>query len=341
MNKVAVVILTWNGCAMLKKFLPSVIEYSEGEGVEVYVADNDSKDDTVAMLKRDFPYIQLVLLDKNYGFADGYNRALQKIEAKYVVLLNSDVEIKNRWLEPLVDYMDMHPEVAACQPKILSFRSPQLFEYAGASGGFIDCYGYPFCRGRIFKTIERDARQYDQPTSIFWATGAALFIRLEDYRGVGGLDGSFFAHMEEIDLCWRLHSRGRSIVCIPQSVVYHVGGATLKRENPMKTLLNFRNNLIMLYKNIPDDKALEKIMRVRRFWDVVAALSFFAKGHYSNAMAVFKARRQFLERLHRYDEARKENKSKSKQSVILEQFPHSILMEYFFFRRRKFSRLRW
>lgn len=341
MNKVAVVILTWNGCAMLRKFLPSVIEYSKGEGIEIYVADNDSKDDTVAMLRKEFSDIQLLLLDKNYGFADGYNKALEKIEAQYVVLLNSDVEIKDRWIEPLIAYMDMHPEVAACQPKVLSYRTPQSFEYAGASGGFIDRYGYPFCRGRIFKTVEKDTGQYDQPIPIFWATGAALFIRLEDYRNVGGLDGSFFAHMEEIDLCWRLHSRGRNIVCIPQSVVYHVGGATLKRENPMKTLLNFRNNLIMLYKNVPDDETLKKIMCVRRFWDVIAALSFFAKGHYSNAMAVFKARRQFLERLHRYDEARKENKSKSKQSVILEQFSHSILMEYFFFRRRKFSRFHW
>ena len=341
MNKVAVVILTWNGCAMLEKFLPSVIEYSKGEGIEVCVADNDSKDDTVAMLKRNFPDIQLILLDKNYGFADSYNKALQKIEAQYVVLLNSDVEIKSRWLEPLIAYMDTHPEVAACQPKVLSYRVPQSFEYAGASGGFIDRYGYPFCRGRIFKTIEKDAGQYDQPISIFWATGAALFIRLGDYRSVGGLDGSFFAHMEEIDLCWRLHSRGRNIVCIPQSVVYHVGGATLKKENPMKTLLNFRNNLVMLYKNIPDDETLDKIMRIRRFWDVVAALSFFAKGHYSNAMAVFKARRQFFERLHRYDETRKENRSKSTQCVISEQFHRSILMEYFFFRRRKFSRLHW
>lgn len=341
MNKVAVVILTWNGCAMLKKFLPSVIEYSRGEGVEIYVADNGSKDDTVAMLRKEFPDIQLLLLEKNYGFADGYNKALQKIEAQYVVLLNSDVEIKQRWLEPLVAYMDIHPETAACQPKVLSYRQPQSFEYAGASGGFIDRYGYPFCRGRIFKTLEKDTGQYDEPISIFWATGAALFIRLEDYRSAGGLDGSFFAHMEEIDLCWRLRSRGRNIVCIPQSVVYHVGGATLKKENPMKTLLNFRNNLIMLYKNIPDDVTLEKVMRIRRFWDIVAALSFMAKGHYSNAMAVFKARRQFLERFHRYDEMREENKSKFKQIVISEQFPNSILMEYFLFRRRKFSKLHW
>ena len=341
MKKVSVVILTWNGCEMLKKFLPSVINHSVGDDIEICVADNGSKDDTVDVLKRDYPDVRLIMLEKNYGFADGYNKALQRVESEYVVLLNSDVDIRTDWLSPLISYMDAHPEVAACQPKILSYRKPELFEYAGASGGFIDKNGYPFCRGRIFSTVEKDTHQYDDPLPIFWATGAALFIRLEEYRKAGGLDGSFFAHMEEIDLCWRLRSRGLGIVCIPQSVVYHVGGATLQKENPMKTLLNFRNNLVMLYKNTPDDAELKKVMRIRRFWDFVAAMSFMAKGSYQNAMAVFKARHQFRERCHRYDEARRQNKEASVLFVIPERYTKSILFQYYLYSKHKFSKLRW
>ena len=341
MNKLSVVILNWNGCEMLKTFLPSVVSCSKGEGVEVCVADNGSTDHSVEMLKADFPDVRLIVLDKNYGFADGYNKALDRVESEYVVLLNSDVEVKPNWLEPLISYMDIHPETAACQPKVLSQRSPAYFEYAGASGGFIDEYGYPFCRGRIFASVEKDEGQYERPLPIFWATGAALFIRLEDYRKVGGLDGSFFAHMEEIDLCWRLRSRGRSIVCIPQSVVYHVGGATLKKENPMKTLLNFRNNLVMLYKNIPDDKELKRVMRVRRFWDLVAALSFVAQGHFAGAKAVFKAHRQYEERRYQYNEARKTNKAACVLKRIPEQYAKSILLQYYLHFCRKFSQLKW
>lgn len=339
--KVSVVILTWNGCAMLQKFLPSVVACSQGEGVEICVADNGSKDDTVEMLKKNFPTVRLILLDRNYGFADGYNKALEKIDSEYVVLLNSDVAVEGSWLVPLLQYMDAHSEVAACQPKVRSYRTPRCFEYAGAAGGFIDRYGYPFCRGRLFATVEEDRGQYDEPIPIFWATGAALFIRLDDYRKAGGLDGSFFAHMEEIDLCWRLRLRGRQIVCIPQSRVYHVGGATLKKENPMKTLLNFRNNLVMLYKNTTDDKELRRIMRVRFFWDVIAALSFAAKGSFSNAGAVFKARRQFKERRCKYAQARRVNIEETKVSKIAEHYPKSILLQYYLLCRRRFDRLRW
>lgn len=341
MKRVSVVILTWNGCEMLKKFLPSVISHSQGDDVEVCVADNGSKDDTVEMLKRDFPDVRLIMLEKNYGFADGYNKALQRVESQYVVLLNSDVDVRTPWLCPLISYMDAHPNVAACQPKILSYRQPELFEYAGAAGGFIDKNGYPFCRGRIFSTVEKDNHQYDEPISIFWATGAALFIRLEEYRKAGGLDGSFFAHMEEIDLCWRLRSRGHDIVCIPQSVVYHVGGATLQKENPMKTLLNFRNNLVMLYKNTSDEAELKKVMRIRCFWDFVAAMSFVAKGSYANAAAIFKARRQFAERCHRYDEARKQNKEATVVPVIPERYMKSILFQYYLFFKHRFNMLHW
>ena len=218
--KVSVVILNWNGCGMLRTFLPSVIRYSEGEGIEVCVADNGSTDDSVDMLRREFPSVRTILLEQNHGFADGYNLALQQVDAEYVVLLNSDVEVTEHWLEPMIAYLDTHPEVAACQPKIRSQRQKEYFEYAGASGGFIDKYGYPFCRGRIMGVVEKDEGQYDMILPVFWATGAALFIRRADYLNVGRLDGRFFAHMEEIDLCWRLRSRGREIVCIPQSVVY-------------------------------------------------------------------------------------------------------------------------
>jgi GT2 family glycosyltransferase len=340
MIKVAIVILNWNGCEMLKKFLPSVEDFSSGEDYAVYVADNGSTDDSVQMLKDKFPSIHIILLDKNYGFAEGYNLALREIDAQYVVLLNSDVEVTKDWLKPLVEYMDSHSEVAACQPKILSYYNKDEFEYAGAAGGFIDFYGYPFCRGRIFSTVEKDNNQYDDPIPVFWATGAALFIRQSVYMDAGGLDGSFFAHMEEIDLCWRLRLTGRLIVCIPQSVVYHVGGATLKKENPYKTMLNFRNNLIMLYKNLPDYE-LKYVMTIRHILDIVAALSFFAKGNFANAWAVFKARKQFNAMRHNYDEARAENNRRRTCKYIPERLHKSILIKYFLFGNHTFSSIRW
>ena len=291
MDKVAIVILSWNGSQMLRSFLPSVLKYTEEEAA-VYVADNGSEDNTLEVLATSFPSVKVIPLDKNYGFAEGYNRALQEVKADYVVLLNSDVEVKDRWLTPLVAFMDAHPEVAACQPKIKSWREPKNFEYAGAAGGFVDCYGYPFCRGRIFNSVEEDHGQYDTPMKVFWATGACLFIRLQDYREVGGLDARFFAHMEEIDLCWRLNARGREVWCIPESTVYHVGAATLKRENPHKTFLNFRNNLLMLYKNLPDNE-LHRVMHWRTFLDYSAVLSFVLKGQLANAQAVFQARKAY------------------------------------------------
>ncbi|MBQ8521326.1 MAG: glycosyltransferase family 2 protein, partial [Bacteroides sp.] len=235
MKRISVVILNWNGVEMLRKFLPGVVEHSQGEGVEVCVADNASTDASREVLRKEFPEVRLIELAENYGFAEGYNRAFQQVEAEYVVLLNSDVEVTPGWLLPLCTYMDAHPETAACQPKLRSERNKECFEYAGAAGGYLDIYGYPFCRGRIFDVVEEDKGQYDSVASVFWASGAALFIRLKDYREAGGLDGRFFAHMEEIDLCWRLGSRGRGLVCVPQSVVYHVGAATLKKESPRKT----------------------------------------------------------------------------------------------------------
>lgn len=337
-KKVSVVILNWNGCDMLRTFLPSVLRHSAGEEVEVCVADNGSTDHSVEMLQQEFPSVRTIVLTENHGFADGYNLALQQVEAEYVVLLNSDVEVTPGWLQPQVAYLDAHPEAAACQPKIRAWRQKEMFEYAGAAGGFLDRYGYPFCRGRVMGVVERDKGQYDTVVPIFWATGAALFIRLKDYREAGGLDGRFFAHMEEIDLCWRLRARGRQIVCVPQSVVYHVGGATLKKESPYKTFLNFRNNLVMLYKNLPDAE-LGAVMRVRRVLDYVAALTFLLKGQRSNAAAVLRARREFKRLRPRFEASRRENLRKTSVVSIPERIKSSILEEFYVRRHRVFSQL--
>ena len=338
MAKLSVVILNWNGRHHLERFLPSVVCHSSNEA-EVVVADNGSKDDSLAWLRLNYPEVRVVKLDKNYGFADGYNLALQQVEAEYVVLLNSDVEVTPHWLEPMQAYMDAHPEVAACQPKIRAERNKAYFEYAGASGGYLDCYGYPFCRGRIFDVVEKDEGQYDDIAPIFWATGAALFIRLKDYQEAGGLDGRFFAHMEEIDLCWRLRSRGRGIVCIPQSVVYHVGAATLKKENPRKTFLNFRNNLLMLYKNLPEGE-LKKVLFIRGLLDWVAAFVFLLKGDGKNARAVLRARKEFKHIRSDFASFRAGNLAKATDRSIPEKVDYSILWKFHACGKKVFSRLK-
>ena len=338
MKKISVVILNWNGVGMLQKFLPDVVKYSQGEGVEVCVADNSSTDESVAWVQASCPDVRLIVLDKNYGFADGYNKALQQVEAEYVVLLNSDVEVTPHWLDPMLSYMEEHADVAACQPKIRSERNKEYFEYAGAAGGYLDKYGYPFCRGRIFDVVEKDAGQYDTVRPIFWATGAALFIRLKDYREVGGLDGRFFAHMEEIDLCWRLRSRGRKLVCVPQSVVYHVGAATLKKENPRKTFLNFRNNLLMLYKNLPE-KDLKKVLFVRGFLDGLAVLFFLLKMDGKNARAVMQACKEFKRLCPDFAASRAENMLKATDVSIPEKVDYSILWKFHACGKKVFSQL--
>ena len=335
--KVAVVILNWNGEAMLRRFLPTVVRYSCDEA-EIWVADNASGDASVQLLREHFPSVKLIQLDKNYGFAEGYNRALAQIEAEYYVLLNSDVEVTHHWLTPLVEYMDAYPDVAACQPKLLSEANRDYFEYAGASGGFIDRYGYPFCRGRIFNTVEEDNGQYDYIIDILWATGACMLIRSADYREAHGLDGRFFAHNEEIDLCWRLRQRGRRIVCIPESEVYHVGGGTLPKSNPMKTFLNFRNNLTMLYKNLPDGE-LKGVMRVRRVLDYVAALKMLvADRSWADFKAVVKARRAFYRWRHNFDDDRREI-GRTRTAGLSERVGYSILWQYYVKGRKTFSRL--
>ncbi|HCO67924.1 MAG TPA: glycosyl transferase family 2, partial [Dysgonomonas sp.] len=250
MKKFAIVILNWNGKDLLEKYLPFLLKYTDTTIADIVIADNHSTDGSIEFLKTNYPNLSLIILPENYGFAEGYNKALAQVEAEYYVLLNSDVEVTENWLAPLTDFLDKNADTACVQPKILAERNKEYFEYAGACGGFIDKYGYPFCRGRIFATVENDEQQYNNPLQIFWATGACMVIRSKDFKDAGGFDGTFFAHMEEIDLCWRLNARGRKIYCIPQSVVYHVGGATLSKESPRKTFLNFRNNMLMLYKNL-------------------------------------------------------------------------------------------
>lgn len=337
MKKTAVVILNYNGAGMLRRFLPSVIEYSPE--ASIYVADNGSSDESCDVVRNEFPAVKLMVLDHNYGFAEGYNRALAQVDEEYAVLLNSDVEVTRGWLSPMTQFLDSNPEVAACQPKLLSFKQKDFFEYAGAAGGFIDKWGYTFCRGRIFNTVERDSGQYDDTTDVFWATGAALMIRNEVYKNNGGLDGRFFAHMEEIDLCWRLRSRGYRIACVPQSHVYHVGGATLKKENPQKTYLNFRNNLLMIYKNASDCQ-LKKIMLFRKVFDNVAALKFLASGDYAAFKAVRKARRDFKAMRSGYDKARAENMKLAVTTRIPEVLKSSILYKYYLGFKHTYSSLK-
>lgn len=337
MKQTAVVILNYNGAGMLRRFLPSVIKYSPE--ASIYVADNGSSDESCDVIRNEFPAVKLMVLDHNYGFAEGYNRALAQVDEEYAVLLNSDVEVTRGWLSPMTQFLDSNPEVAACQPKLLSFKRKDFFEYAGAAGGFIDKWGYTFCRGRIFNTVERDSGQYDDTTDVFWATGAALMIRNEVYKNNGGLDGRFFAHMEEIDLCWRLRSRGYRIACVPQSHVYHVGGATLKKENPQKTYLNFRNNLLMIYKNAPDCQ-LKKIMLFRKVFDNVAALKFLASGDYAAFKAVRKARRDFKAMRSGYDKARAENMKLAVTTRIPEVLKSSILYKYYLGFKHTYSSLK-
>ena len=338
MDKIAVVILNWNGCDMLRSFLPSVVEHSVSEEAVVYVADNGSTDGSVDMLRREFPTVRLILLDRNYGFAEGYNRALHQVEARYAVLLNSDVEVTPDWLSPLYRYMEDHPLTAACQPKIRSWHRKDMFEYAGAAGGYMDRYGYPFCRGRMFGAVEADCGQYDSVAQVFWASGAAMFVRLSDYWNAGGLDSRFFAHMEEIDLCWRLRARGKELVCIPSSVVYHVGAATLKKESPRKTYLNFRNNLLMLYKNLPAAE-LRPVMRMRWWFDCVAALNFLLHGQGSNVAALFRARSDYRKLRASYRSVRQDNLSKAMTSSFSGRMPFCLLWQYYIKGVRSFLQL--
>jgi len=336
--RTAVVILNWNGEKFLNQFLPVLLRNTQLPGVDIYVADNASTDNSLSLIEEQFPTVKTVVLDKNYGFAGGYNKALAQINADYFVLLNSDVEVTENWLQPLLNYMNENADVAACQPKIKSFYNRDYFEHAGASGGFIDYLGFPFCRGRVVGTAEMDRGQYDTVIDVFWATGACLLIRSELYNQVGGLDDEFFAHMEEIDLCWRLRSRSFRIVCIPQSEVYHVGGGTLHVEHPHKTYLNFRNNLLMLYKNLPQ-KSLSNIMRCRMLFDYAAAFQLFVTGKPKNAKSVFKARRDFKKMLPGFVDKRIENLSSATRTDFPEMLRKSIVIEYYLKGNKTYSKL--
>lgn len=336
-KKVAVVILNWNGADMLRQYLPTVLEYSRDEA-EVYVADNASTDESVELLKTTFPEVKLIVLERNWGFADGYNKALAQIDAEYYLLLNSDIEVTKNWLTPLITFMDAHPEVAACQPKLLSIFERQKFEYAGASGGYLDRYGYPYCRGRVFDVLEDDKGQYDEPTQIHWATGAALLVRSRIYKEVGGLDGRFFAHQEEIDMCWRMRIRGYQLYSIPQSKAYHVGGGTLPKSSPMKTYLNFRNNLTMLYKCLQQSD-LSRVMIVRFFLDYLAAFqTLLLKRNVADFKAICRARRDF-KRWKKDFEADRQHIQQSRAQGVVDYTPMLLLWQYYAHGRRTFDQL--
>ena len=339
MNKIAIVILNWNGVDMMRRYLTDVVNYSIVDNAVVYVADNASTDDSVEMLRSEYPQVKVILLEKNWGFAEGYNKALSQIEAEYYVLLNSDVKVTHHWLQPLVEFMDAHRDVAACQPKLLSIIDTDSFEYAGACGGFIDLYGYPFCRGRVLNTIERDKGQYDTAMPILWATGACMMIRSSDYWNAGGFDGRFFAHNEEIDLCWRLRLLGRKVYCIPDSAVFHLGGGTLPKSNPMKTYLNFRNNLTMLYKNLPD-RELRKVMRMRFLLDWLAALQMLVLGRsIGDFKAVIKARMAFKAWKNDFRHDREAIQSTAKVDAVPERICISILWQYYIKRNKTFRQI--
>lgn len=337
--KLSIVILNWNGSRMLKAYLPSVLKHSLCvEGVEVVVADNASTDDSLALLQRDFPEVRLIRLDRNYGFAEGYNRALRQVESPYSLLLNSDVEPAAGWLPPLLDFMEAHPEVSACQPKVRSLKQPDFFEFAGACGGWIDAYGYPFCRGRVMDGVEEDRGQYDTVQEVFWATGAALLLRTADFAALGGFDARFFAHMEEIDFCWRLNSRGKRVACVPQSTVFHLGGGTLNKSNPRKTFLNFRNNLWMLYKNLPESR-LRPVLRVRLVLDYVAALAFLMQGKWGDFCAVLRARRAYRQTKASFRADRERIQAEATCANWPGFYPKSLLVAYYLKRITTFGKL--
>ena len=333
MKKTAIVILNWNGRSMLERFLPSVVACS-GDA-EVVVADNGSTDDSVDFLSRQYPRLRLIRLDRNYGFAEGYNRALAQVEADYYVLLNSDVECTPGWIEPVVEMMEREPGVAVAQPKLLMYDQKDTFEYAGGAGGFIDKYGYPFCRGRLFSTLEKDHGQYDDECDIFWATGACMFVRASVWRELGGLDGDFFAHMEEIDFCWRTHLAGYRVRYCPQSTVYHVGGGTLPKSSPFKTELNFRNNLSMLYKNLPASRR-GWVLAMRVWLDCVAALKFLLEGHRGEYQAVRKAHRQYRQ----WKPALRAKRDRNGHHPVSGVYQGLLLLEYYLLGRKTFTALK-
>ncbi len=289
----AIVILNWNGKHFLERFLPILLARTLSPAARVVIADNASSDGSLEFLREKYPTLQVLAFDKNYGFTGGYNKALRQVGAAYYVLLNSDVEVGEGWLEPLLEAMEENPQMGACMPKMLSLAHPRQFEYAGACGGFIDRLGFPFCRGRILSRIEEDHGQYDAEVPVFWASGACLMVRSEVYHRLGGLDEAFFAHMEEIDFCWRLQLNGYQVWCIPRAVVWHVGGGTLPNNSPRKLFFNYRNNLYMLYKNLPRKRCVT-LLALRLGIDCLSGVVYLLQGKWSYAQAVGQAHRAFF-----------------------------------------------
>lgn len=335
MHTIAVVILNYNGQQFLEKFLPEVVAHSAPHAV--IVADNASTDSSVAYLRENFPQVRLIQLKENGGFSRGYNESLAQVEADFYVLLNSDVMVTPHWLEPILTYLEQNTDVTALQPKILAYHLPTHFEYAGAGGGFLDGLGYPFCRGRIFDTLEKDEGQYAHAIPIFWASGACMVVRAEAYHRLGGLEDAFFAHMEEIDLCWRIWRSGGMIHYLPDSTVYHVGGGTLAQGSPRKTYLNFRNNLALLTKNLPARRLFGKLL-LRFCLDGLACLRFVGKGEFGQARAVLKAYWDFYKKFRFWRKKYQQFLPEYPNAPI---YPKSIIWQYYLMGKKKFSDLKW
>jgi hypothetical protein len=338
MIKTAVVILNWNGIVWLQKFLKTAVKFSHGQDTVVYLADNGSTDGSAEWVSANFSDVIIIRLEKNYGFAGGYNLALKQITAKYFVLLNSDAEVTEGWLDPMIKHLDQNPDVASCQPKILSYNKRDYFEYAGAAGGYIDKFGYTFCRGRIFDHIEKDSAQYDDSTDIFWSSGACMMVRSEAWTQCGGFDNDFFAHMEEVDLCWRFHLAGFRVSCVPGSIVYHAGGGSLPYDSELKTFLNFRNNLFLLYKNLPDNK-FHKIIFIRKVLDGVAAIVFILKGRPGSAKAVWKAHMDYYKSIKPLKVKREYLRSFPENKNVSHLMNKSIVFGFYFKGEKTFSSL--
>ena len=331
MSKLAIVILNWNGQNYLSQFLPALIRYAPPYS-EIIVADNASTDDSVSFLETHYPDIKIIQNTENGGFSKGYNNALKQIDSEYYCLLNSDVEVTENWIEPIIHLLDTYPEVAVVQPKLRSHSHRDYFEYAGASGGFIDFFGYPFCRGRVFEQLEKDNGQYDDSIEVFWGTGAALFVRSKLFHEVNGLDEDFFAHMEEIDFCWRIKNLGYKIMVEPKSEIYHVGGGTLPKDNSKKTYLNFRNNLFLLLKNLPKNKLLP-VFLMRFPLDNIAALFFLFRGHWKDAFAVVRAQLSFLRQFRKM----KQKRTSLNKQVYKQTFHKSVVFEHYIKKKKKFN----
>ncbi|MFW6268272.1 MAG: glycosyltransferase family 2 protein, partial [Marinilabiliaceae bacterium] len=333
----SVVILNWNTRELLQQFLPTVIKHSWSPGIDIVVADNGSTDGSVEMVREQFSdKVRILEFDRNYGFAGGYNLALKQIETKYAVLLNSDAAPAQGWLEPLVKCLDENPGIGACVPKIKAYKQPDMFEYAGAAGGFIDKLGYTFCRGRIFDFLEKDHGQYDDGCDVFWGSGAALMVRTGLFNQSGGLDEDFFAHMEEIDWCWRIKNQGYRIRYVPESTIYHLGGGTLNNISPHKNYLNFRNNLYMLYRNLPKRK-LWRILLQRMLMDYMAAFHFLFLLQPNHFGGIFRAHFAFFKNFRLLRQKRKVLKMEVRKEEHSEIYPRPIVFDFFFRKRKKFS----